>query len=62
VSLRPKRRRRNYWRALPGVPIKVEASHAARGLVLRASVPAPAAEMARAELGKLPVGFEIAAE
>jgi fatty-acyl-CoA synthase len=49
-------------RALPGVPIKVEASHAARGLVLRASVPAPAAEMARAELGKLPVGFEIAPE
>ncbi len=48
--------------ALPGIAVEVEARHAERGLVLRAKVPAPAAEAARAELGKLPIGFEIASD
>ena len=39
--------------------VKLAASHAERGLTLRVSVPAHAAEIARAELGRLPVGFEI---
>ena len=46
--------------ALPGVACEVAASHKERGLTLRATVPAHAAEAARAELGKLPVGFEVA--
>ena len=45
--------------ALSGVAFDIAASHAERGLTLRASVPAHAAEMARAELGRLPVGFEV---
>ena len=45
--------------ALPGVGLDIAASHAARGLTLRASVPGHAAEAAHAELGRLPVGFEV---
>ncbi len=45
--------------ALPGVAFDVAASHTERGLVLQARVPAGAVEVARAELGKLPVGFEV---
>jgi fatty-acyl-CoA synthase len=45
--------------ALPGVSVEVGASHEERGLVLHARVPAADAEKARAELGKLPVGFEV---
>jgi fatty-acyl-CoA synthase len=45
--------------ALPGVTIALQAAHSERGLVLRATVPASAAETARAELGKLPIGFEV---
>jgi fatty-acyl-CoA synthase len=45
--------------ALSGVAFDIVASHAERGLTLRASVPAHAAEMARAERGRLPVGFEV---
>lgn len=46
--------------ALPGVAFEVAASHADRGLMLTAKVPASAAETARAELGRLPIGFEVA--
>jgi fatty-acyl-CoA synthase len=45
--------------ALSGAAFDVAASHAEHGLTLRASVPAQAAETARAELGRLPVGFEV---
>jgi len=45
--------------ALPGVAFEVGALHDERGLLLRATVPAGAVEAARAELGKLPVGFEV---
>jgi fatty-acyl-CoA synthase len=48
--------------ALPGVAVEIAAGHADRGLMLRAKIPATAAEAARAELGKLPIGFEIAVE
>ena len=48
--------------ALPGVAIKVEASHTPQGLVLRACAPQAAVEATRTELGKLPIGFEVAAE
>jgi fatty-acyl-CoA synthase len=48
--------------ALPGIVFDVAASHAERGLVLRALVPADACEAAIAELGKLPVGFEVASK
>jgi fatty-acyl-CoA synthase len=47
--------------ALPGLAVEVSAAHAERGLVLRASVPAAFAAAARAELGRLPVAFEVAA-
>jgi fatty-acyl-CoA synthase len=46
--------------ALPGVAFEVGASHNERGLMLQARVPAASVEAARAELGKLPVGFEVA--
>ena len=46
--------------ALSGAPFDVEARHGERGLVVRAKVPAEAEAAARAELGKLPIGFEIA--
>jgi len=36
--------------------------HGESGLVLRAKVPASAVEAARAELGKLPIGFDVAAQ
>ena len=45
--------------ALPGVNFEVGASHTERGLMLQAKVPAASVEAARAELGKLPVGFEV---
>ena len=45
--------------ALPGVSIELCASHAERGLMLRALVPADAVEAARKALGQLPVGFEV---
>ena len=45
--------------ALPGIPFEVAASHTERGLVLHATVPVHATQAARAELGKLPVGFEV---
>jgi fatty-acyl-CoA synthase len=45
--------------ALPGVSFEVAAVHDDRGLLLRAKVPAGDVETARAELGKLPVGFDI---
>ena len=45
--------------ALPGVAFELKASHEARGLLLTATVPASAVEIARKELGRLPVGFEI---
>jgi fatty-acyl-CoA synthase len=45
--------------ALSGIAFDIAASHAARGLTLRVSVPAHAAETARAELGTLQVGFEV---
>ncbi len=48
--------------ALPGIAVEIAAEHAERGLTLRAKVPSTAAEAARAELGKLPIGFEIASE
>ncbi len=47
--------------ALPGVDCEVAASHGDGGLSLTARVPASAFEVARAELGKLPVAFEILA-
>ena len=46
--------------ALPGISVELQAGHGERGLVLRAKIPAQAAETARSELGKLPIGFEIA--
>ena len=48
--------------ALPGVTIVLQGRHSERGLVLRATVPASAAETARVELGKLPMGFEVLSE
>jgi len=47
--------------ALPGVACDVAAAHDERGLTLSLRVPASGIEAARAELGKLPVAFEIAA-
>jgi hypothetical protein len=47
-------------RALPGVAIELKAGHRESGLVLQAKVPASAAEAARLELGKLPIGLELA--
>jgi fatty-acyl-CoA synthase len=43
--------------ALPGVTCEVCAGHENRGLGLRVKVPADAIEVARTELGKLPLGF-----
>jgi fatty-acyl-CoA synthase len=48
--------------ALPGIAIELKASHRESGLVLQAKVPASAAETVRSELGKLPIGLEVAAE
>ncbi len=48
--------------ALPGVACDVAAAHDERGLTLSLRVPASGIEAARAELGKLPVAFEIAAQ
>ena len=47
---------------LPDVEIELQAGHGESGLVLRAKVPASAVEAARAELGKLPIGFDVAAQ
>jgi fatty-acyl-CoA synthase len=47
--------------ALPGAACTVAAAHNERGLTLSVRVPASGMEAARAELGKLPVAFEIAA-
>jgi len=44
---------------LPGVVCEVEARHDKRGLLLKVTAPAPAAGAARAELGKLPMAFEV---
>jgi fatty-acyl-CoA synthase len=46
--------------ALPGVACNVAAAHNERGLTLSVCVPASGVDAARAELGKLPVAFEIA--
>ena len=46
---------------LPGVDYEVAAAHGEGGLSLTARVPAAARETARAELGKLPLAFEILA-
>ncbi len=48
--------------ALPGAACHVEAAHNEAGLTLSVRVPAAGVEAARAELGKLPVAFEIAAQ
>jgi len=48
--------------ALPDVAVKLKAGHRESGLVLQAKVPASAAEVARSELGKLPIGLELALE
>jgi fatty-acyl-CoA synthase len=48
--------------ALPGAACHVAAAHTERGLTLSVRVPASGVEAARAELGKLPVAFEIAAQ
>jgi fatty-acyl-CoA synthase len=45
--------------ALPGVGFEVEGRHDKRGLFLKVTGPASAAEAARAELGKLPLAFEV---
>ena len=47
--------------AAPGGDFEVVAAHDQRGLVLRAKVSSGAVETARAELGKLPIAFEIVA-
>ncbi len=47
--------------ALPGAAFEVAARHGETGLVLTAKVSADAVELARAELGKFPVRFEIVA-
>jgi fatty-acyl-CoA synthase len=47
---------------LPDVEIELQAGHGESGLVLRAKVPTSAVEAARAELGKLPIGFDVAAQ
>src|SRR6516162_6876454 len=47
--------------ALPGVAIELKAGHRESGLVLQAKVPASAAEVARSELGNLPIGLELVA-
>ena len=44
---------------LDGAPFEVSAAHNERGLILKARVSSTSAEAARAELGKLPVGFEL---
>jgi fatty-acyl-CoA synthase len=48
--------------ALPGAACNVAATHNERGLTLSVRVPASGVEAARAELGKLPVAFEIVAQ
>ena len=48
--------------ALTDVAVKLKAGHRESGLVLQAKVPASAAEVARSELGKLPIGLELALE
>jgi fatty-acyl-CoA synthase len=48
--------------ALPGVACHVAAAHNERGLTLSVRVPASGVEAARAELGRLPIAFEIAAQ
>jgi fatty-acyl-CoA synthase len=48
--------------ALPGAACNVTAAHNEGGLILSVRVPASGIEAARAELGKLPVAFEIAAQ
>ncbi len=45
--------------ALPGVAFEVGVSQNERRLMLQARAPAAAAEAARAELRKPPVGFEV---
>ena len=45
--------------ALPGVVCEVEARHDKRGLFLKVATPTSAVEAARAELGKLPLAFEV---
>jgi fatty-acyl-CoA synthase len=47
---------------LPGAACNVAAAHNERGLTLSVRVPSSGVEAARAELGKLPVAFEIAAQ
>ena len=47
--------------ALPVAAFEVAARHGETGLVLTAKVSADAVELARAELGKFPVRFEIVA-
>ena len=48
--------------ALPGAYCYVAASHNEHGLTLYVRVPASGVDAARAELGKLPVSFEITAQ
>ena len=48
-------------RRLPGAPFEVAARHGETGLVLTAKVSADAVEIARAELGKFSVRFEVLA-
>jgi fatty-acyl-CoA synthase len=48
--------------ALPGAACDVAAAHNERGLTVSVRVPASGIEAARAELGKLPIAFEIAAQ
>ena len=45
--------------ALPGAAFEVAARHTETGLILTAKVSADAVEIARAELGKFPVHFEV---
>ena len=47
--------------ALPGIAIQLKAGHRESGLVLQVKVPPSAAEVARSELGKLPIQLEVAA-
>jgi fatty-acyl-CoA synthase len=44
---------------LAGVVCEVTATHDKRGLLLKVTAPASAVAAARAELGKLPVAFEV---
>ena len=48
--------------SLPGAVCEVAAAHNERGLTLYVRVPATGLDAARAELGKLPVNFEITAQ